>query len=181
MSSLRVAGRVGAWLLLAASLAVLAATVVVPAVAGATSYAVLSGSMRPAIEPGDLVVVRPVGAEEVGVGSVITYQRESGRGATVTHRVVAVETTGSGERLFTTRGDDNDVADPEPVRPVQVRGELWYAVPEVGRLATVASPTVRRSVVQVLAGGLLAYAAVVVGLALRGRGRRSPRTHRADA
>ena len=42
----------------------------------------------PASAPGSVVVVRPVDPADIGVGSVITYQLESGEPEVVTHRVV---------------------------------------------------------------------------------------------
>lgn len=148
------------------------ACVLVPRVFGAEPYVVLTSSMEPALPPGTLVVVRPVDPDEIGTGSVITYQLESGKPQTVTHRVVGVGAEGSGERVFTTRGDANDAADLEPVRAVQVRGELWYRVPWVGRFVNQVSPGHRALVEAVLVGLLLAYAAWMFGSAGRGRVRK---------
>ena len=53
-------GRTLAWLVILGAVAVLLVAVVVPRVAGATPYTVLTGSMAPAYPPGTLVVVRPV-------------------------------------------------------------------------------------------------------------------------
>ncbi len=69
--------------------AVIAVAVVVPRLAGARPYVVLTGSMRPGMPPGTLVVVRPVDPRSIGVGDVITYQVASGEPDVVTHRVVA--------------------------------------------------------------------------------------------
>lgn len=71
------------------------------------------------------MVVRPVDADEIRVGDVITYQLASGRSTVVTHRVVSIGTRLDGTPVFTTQGDANDTADEEVVRPVQVRGRLW--------------------------------------------------------
>ena len=45
-----------------------------------------------------------------------------------------VRANASGERTLRTKGDANDAVDPRPVRPAQVRGEVWYAVPHLGRI-----------------------------------------------
>lgn len=150
-------GQVAAWTVLFTALAVLAVAVVVPRLAGATPYSILSGSMQPALRPGDLVVVRPGDPDRIGIGSVITYQLEPGRPTTATHRVVAIGWR-NGERLVRTRGDANAAVDADWVRPVQLRGELWYRVPWIGRLHSALSGQQRALLVRATAGALAAYA-----------------------
>lgn len=157
--------RLLSWGVTAAVTALVLAAVVVPRWAGATPYTVLSGSMEPAYPAGTLVVVRPVEASEVRVGDVVTFQLRSGEPAVATHRVVGVGWTADGERLLTTRGDDNPVVDAEPVRAVQLRGEVWYSVPWVGRLNLLLTPDQHRLLVRLVAGGLFLYAG---GVLLRG-------------
>lgn len=157
-----------AWTVVVGCLAGLAAAVLVPRLAGATPYTVLTGSMRPALPPGTLVVVRPVALDDVAVGDVVTYQLRSGDPAVVTHRVLAVGVRADGERVLTTQGDANDVPDAEPVREEQVRGRLWYAVPLLGRASTALTGSERRTVVDAAAVGLLVYAGwVLAGPAVR--------------
>lgn len=150
--------QVVAWLLILGSLAVLTAAVLVPRIGGATPYAVLTGSMRPDLPPGTLVVARPVDPTEIGIGTVITYQLRSGDPTVVTHRVVAVRTSLTGEVELQTKGDANDVPDAKWVRPEQVRGELWYSVPYLGRLNAVLNGDQRQLLVYVAAAGLGLYA-----------------------
>lgn len=147
-----------AWTVVVGCLAGLAAAVLVPRLAGATPYTVLTGSMRPALPAGTLVVVRPVALDDVAVGDVVTYQLRSGDPTVVTHRVVAVGFRADGERVLTTQGDANDVRDAEPVRAVQVRGTVWYAVPYLGRASTVLDASQRQAAVQAVAAALLLYA-----------------------
>ncbi|MGD8194396.1 signal peptidase I [Herbiconiux sp. P18] len=167
----RRAGRVGGWLALGVTTAVLLLLVVLPRLAGASAYTVLTGSMEPVLPPGELVVVRPVDPAAVRVGDIVTYQVESGRPAVVTHRVVGVGVDGSGERSFRLRGDANGADDLDPVRPEQLRGVLWYHVPLLGRLNSALTGGQRSVVVPVVVGGLLLYAAIMWGGALRARRR----------
>lgn len=160
-----------AWFVILVAGGVLAVAVVVPRLAGATPYDVQTGSMRPGLPPGTLVVVRPVAADEIGIGSVITYQLESGKPAVATHRVTALGINNvSGERTFRTKGDANDGVDPEPVRPVQVKGEVWYAVPYVGRVNDLITGPPQLPLLVVVAG-LLAYAGWMFAGAARDRRR----------
>jgi signal peptidase len=148
---------------------VLAAAVLVPRAAGATPYSVLTGSMRPAYPPGTLIVVRPVAADDVRLGAVITFQLASGRPAVATHRVVAIARHPDGRLRFRTQGDANDAPDPLWVRPEQVRGVLWYAVPGLGRVSDLLTGEQRQRGVQGVAVLLLGYAAVALAVDARRR------------
>lgn len=161
-STASAAGRVAALLVatLAAGLVavVLVLTVLVPAVGGGTAYTVLTGSMEPTLPPGTVVVTRETPVADVRVGDVVTYQLESGRPTVATHRVRAVGVTLGGETRLVTQGDANAAADPEPVRPEQLRGVQWYAVPLVGYPAMVVDADLRQVVVLGAVVLLLGYA-----------------------
>lgn len=162
-------GRVLAGAVIVCCCAALALGVVVPRVAGATPYAVLTGSMRPHLPPGTLVVTRPTPAERIQAGSVVTYQLHSGDPTVVTHRVVAVRTGPRGGRELQTRGDANAAPDPAWVRAEQVRGTLWYAVPELGRVGALVPGPRRSQLVDLIALALLGYAGVVFAGEVRTR------------
>jgi signal peptidase len=165
-------GHVLAWAVTLSVIAALAVAVVVPRAAGGTPYAVLTGSMRPDLGPGTLVVVRPTPVDEIGIGDVVTYQLESGKPTVVTHRVVGVGVAVDGERVLQTKGDANEVVDPEPVREVQVKGKLWYSVPYLGHANTFLTSDQRQWAVYGIAALLLAYAALMWGGAALDRRRR---------
>ncbi len=159
------------WVLLAAVALLAVIVVVVPLVTGAKPYTILTGSMAPEYAPGTLVVVQPAEADEINLGDVITYQLESGKPEVVTHRVTAVGAAADGSPLFITRGDANDADDPEPVRPVQVVGKLWYAVPHIGWINNVVSGQARAWALPVVVAGLFVYGIVAIGLGFRDRRR----------
>ena len=159
------------WLFTASVAALVLAAVVVPRLAGATPYTVLTGSMTPAYPPGSLVVVRPVEPSEVRIGDVVTYQLRSGEPAVATHRVVGVGWSADGERLLTTQGDANPLPDAEPVRGVQLRGEVWYSLPWVGHLNVLLTPGQHERLVQLAALLLFLYADGVLWRGWRSRPR----------
>lgn len=168
--------RVASWVVVLSAASVLVVGVLVPRLAGATPYTVLTGSMRPAMPPGTLVVVRPVDPEDIGVGTVVTYQLKSGDQSVVTHRVVTQGLDAQGAPIFRTQGDANDVPDELWVRPVQIRGEKWYSVPYLGYASNALTGDQRQVGVYSLAGLLLAYAASVYIKAIRRRLRRPDET-----
>lgn len=152
---------------------VLLAVVVVPRLVGWVPLTVLSGSMEPSIPTGSQVIVRPVGdtagIEHLAVGDVITFLPRPDDSTPVTHRIVGVGFAGDGSRTFTTRGDANASADPDPVGARQVRGEVVYHVPFVGHVAGAVGPELKRGVTVAGGVGLAAYAVDVLVLAWRSR------------
>ncbi len=168
-------GQVLSWLVILAVGALLAVAVVVPRIVGATPYTILTGSMRPGLPPGTLVVARPVDVDRIGVGDVITYQLRSGEPTVVTHRVIAQGLDGLGQPIFRTRGDANPSPDQAWVKPVQVKGRLWYAVPRLGRLTLLIGNGQRQIATLLVGGGLAAYAAYMFIGAARDR-RKGPGT-----
>lgn len=161
--------RLLAWCVIVGATAVVVATVLVPRLSGATPYVVLTGSMAPQLPPGTLVVVRPVDPADVRTGDVVTYQLRSGEPVFVTHRVVGKGIGAEGEVLLRTRGDANGAADEPWVRPVQLRGEVWYDVPHIGRVSNLLSVAQRSQGARLVGLALLGYAAFQLLGAIRAR------------
>jgi signal peptidase len=105
-----------------------------PRVLPFADYAVLTGSMNPAIPVGALVIVMPAKPSQLAVGDVITYQRPDRPGAMVTHRIYSIEVQEDGTRVFMTKGDANPSPDPYHLN---LGGKGWkvaYAIPFLGYL-----------------------------------------------
>jgi signal peptidase I len=82
---------------------------------GYNSYVVLSGSMRPTIPVGTLVLDQPVSASKIVIGDVVSFHPAGNPDLTVTHRVVEVkqDPPGTHPGLYAkTKGDANPVEDP---------------------------------------------------------------------
>ncbi len=146
------------WLVLLAVLAILALTIIIPRLTGATPYTVLTGSMEPTYPPGTLIVVKQEDPAALKAGDVITFQKESGKLAVVTHRIIEIRENARGEKSFVTQGDANPSRDMDPVVPEQIRGKLWYAVPYMGYVNSVVTGEQRSIMIIVVVGGLIAYA-----------------------
>ena len=139
-----------------------ALTVVVaaPGLFGAeSSYVVLSDSMSPAIESGDIVVVQDTAPGAVAEGDVITYRNPDSDASSppfVTHRVVNVRRTDDGDYRYRTKGDANEDPDPYTVPESAVIGTVWFAVPLVGHLVVFAQSTLGIVIFLIVPGILLA-------------------------
>ncbi len=141
---------------------------VVPFLFGGNSLIVLTGSMQPTLNPGDLIAIRPVAASEISVGDIVTFQPTSDDPTLITHRVVS-KGVGPEGIVFTTQGDNNDAADAQIVA-AQVQGIYMYRVPLIG-FPLNAIGGVGSGTVVILAALLIAYA--VYAIFAPGR-RRSP-------
>lgn len=71
---------------------------------------VLTGSMRPGIQPGDVVLVTPEPVAAVKPGQILVFQPPGLGGVSVVHRVISVTDQG-GRPVIRTKGDANNVPD----------------------------------------------------------------------
>ncbi|ALV42645.1 S26 family signal peptidase [Pseudarthrobacter sulfonivorans] len=154
------------WMLLLSIAALLIAMIGLPRVTGATPYTVLTGSMRPEMPPGSLVVSKPLEAGKLKVGDAITYQIRSGEPEVVTHRIISLSQTLGGETLFTTQGDANPGPDERPVNAAQIRGVVWYSIPLVGYVNSWLTGEQRIWAVGITAALLLGYAVFMCSAAV---------------
>lgn len=92
---------------------------------GLNPTVISSGSMRPAMSRGDVVVYRSIQPEDVWEGAVIAFEDPGG---SIVHRVEAVRADGG----WTTRGDANVTVDTAPVYPQSLLGVGMVLVPWVG-------------------------------------------------
>ena len=103
--------------------------VLAPRLADRVSYVVPSGiSMRPAVNAGDLVLVRAQDGYQVG--DVIAYRSQSLR-TVLLHRIVQADPNG-----YRTKGDNNSWVDPDRPADAEVIGRMWLRVPRGSGLLT---------------------------------------------
>jgi signal peptidase len=139
---------------------------------GMGTFVVTGSSMEPTIQKGSIVIVEPVAPAMLTRGDIITFEHY---GQMTTHRIIAVDASNVASPIFTTKGDANAVADPEPVHfPGQV-GLYRASIPLVG-YALVYIQAYWRLAVTLLAGAafLVCAAMLVFGNAKTAR----PRTRR---
>jgi len=114
------------------TLAGAAAAAIAPAALGWTPTVVVSGSMRPAIHPGDIVVTSPLRPSDTAAlrpGSIVLAvdpARHDGR--LLLHRVIAHRPDGT----LVTQGDANSEPDSTVMPPGHVRGIARFRVPLIG-------------------------------------------------
>jgi signal peptidase len=134
----RIVARVAPWLvrgIMGLAVLVFLGLAIGPHVFGYRTMTMLTGSMAPEIEPGDITVVTPISVSDVTEGMVISYHMPIGERSLVTHRVVSVEHGEDGSVTVQTKGDANEAIDPWTAT---LTGDTAYevraVVPELGHL-----------------------------------------------
>ena len=83
-----------------------------PRVLNYQTSTMLTGSMSPGINPGDVVVSVKTPVAELNAGDVITYSIPVDDRRIETHRIMSIQRSDAGVTTVTTKGDANAAADP---------------------------------------------------------------------
>ncbi len=159
-----ITGRTASWLVrgvMVLAVLIFAVLAVGPHLLGYRTMTMLTASMAPEIDPGDVTIVTPIKISEVTEGMVITYHKPIDDHSLVTHRVVSVETSPNGSVSVQTKGDANEAIDPwTATLQGDTAYELRAVIPELGHLiqvlrAPVVTEVLLYGVPTLLAGWLL--------------------------
>jgi len=105
---------------------------VLPRAGSYATFTVLSGSMEPLIPKGSVVFVTPVPADQIHLGDVISFTSTQPPFPTLSHRVIGIQPTDDGSRVFKTKGDANLLEDPWEVRYAGRAGKVRLTLPIAG-------------------------------------------------
>ena len=107
----------------------------VPNVGGYLPLIVLTDSMHPEIESGDLIICHTIEGDEVKEKDVIAFFDPAGNGSTiVTHRVIEIIDQ-DGDLEFGTKGDFNNTEDKMLVPEENLVGIYQTKIPGAGHIA----------------------------------------------
>ena len=96
---------------------------------------VLTGSMSPAINVGDVIVTVPITQKAPQIDDVIAYQAKRFNGENVavfSHRIIG----GDIENGFIVKGDANKSPDPQKPKAADILGVVFFVIPFIGNLLT---------------------------------------------
>ena len=130
-----------------------------------TEYPVLvvvSGSMVPTLEIGDLIVVRGVDSREITVGTIIVFHSPRDYETLIVHRVYGLEQKGD-EVYFRTKGDYNPRPDDWIVPANYVVGMFIARIPYVGVIVLRLREPLGMSVIVILILILIIYMFIEAG------------------
>lgn len=107
----------------------------VPSIGGMLPLIVLTDSMYPVIESGDLIICHTVEGNVIQNNDIIAFFDPAGNGSSiVTHRVIEVINQ-DGDVLFRTRGDNNNTEDKVFVPEENLVGIYQSRIPGAGHIA----------------------------------------------
>ena len=107
----------------------------VPSILGIRIFSIQTESMYPTLLPGDLIFDTGVkDAGDLRAGDIITYWTViNGERVLNTHRIHEVY-DGGGYLIFSTKGDNNTIADPLTVHESEIVGQFKFRVGGVGKV-----------------------------------------------
>jgi signal peptidase len=117
--------------------------------------AVRSGSMRPAIREGSLILA--IKKDNYKKGEIIAYKIADN---IITHRIYAIEASG-GARLYTTKGDANNKPDDKPIGNNQILGKVDLIVPALGKLVLFTKTQAGFILLIIVPGTLIIYSELI--------------------
>jgi signal peptidase len=102
-----------------------------PTFLGYKTFVVLSGSMEPNLNIGDIIIVKQVKDNKLKVGDVVSYKNSN---TVTTHRIIDISTKGE-EIFYKTKGDANNIEDDKLVEGKNIEGKLVTSIPKIGNLS----------------------------------------------
>lgn len=122
---------------------------------GGGAFTVLSGSMAPTLQTGDLVLLERIDARDAVPGDVIAFPSPDGEGRTIVHRAQRITPKG-GQVAFVTRGDANATSERWTVPDDGSVGRVRWAIPQVGHATHFAASPAGWLALVIVPAGLLA-------------------------
>ena len=117
-----------------------------PSFLGLKTYVIISGSMEPNINIGDLVVVQKTKGE-LKEGDIISYRQGE---SVITHRISQKTENEEGEIIYKTKGDNNNTEDSEEIRKEEIEGKVIKVIPKIGNVTLVLKNKVVATVVVII-------------------------------
>lgn len=103
----------------------------IPSILGYKPFVVLSGSMEPGIDVGDVVVVKDVDPSELQVNDIISFL--DSKDTVTTHRIIDTIKVDD-DTYFKTKGDNNNTEDKDIVSPQSVQGIYQFKIAKMGNV-----------------------------------------------
>lgn len=97
---------------------------------GYKAYIITTNSMQPSIYSGDIVIVKEVDEDELKIGDLITFKQNN---KVITHRITNIEII-STQKIYTTKGDNNNIEDEQKVQHYMIEGKKVLTIPKLGHI-----------------------------------------------
>ncbi len=120
-------------------------------------YVVASGSMIPALQVYDVLIVQGhVDFEDVQIGDIIVFDRPSGHDRVIVHRVVSI--TNEDPKTIRTKGDNNVASIPGtdfPITKEEYIGKVEYIIPQIGYVTQILKPPINYILIVLVIGVMI--------------------------
>jgi signal peptidase len=117
-------------------------------------YVVASGSMIPALEVYDVLIVQGhVSFEEIEIGDIIVFNRPSDHDRVIVHRVVSI--IDDNPKTIRTQGDANPKSIPGtdfPITEGDYIGKVEHVLPQIGYITQLLKPPINYIIIAVVIG-----------------------------
>lgn len=100
---------------------------------GIKTYVIISGSMEPSLQIGDIVIVKKVAQNELKQGDIISYRQGQ---SVITHRIAEVIDK-EGEVEYKTKGDNNNAEDSGILSYEMIEGKVVKHISQIGKIAII--------------------------------------------
>lgn len=100
---------------------------------GYKAYIITTNSMKPFINSGDVSIVKKTKEDKIEIGDVITFKKE---GKVITHRITNIEEQ-DGKKIYTTKGDNNNIEDNEKIDYNFIEGKNVLIIPKLGHIINI--------------------------------------------
>ena len=103
----------------------------IPSVFGIKTFVIISGSMEPKLNIGDIVIIKKVEENELQENDIISFR--SGE-SVITHRINKIIIEDTGKIKYETKGDNNNTADRTFVKFEDIEGKQINKIPYIGNV-----------------------------------------------
>ena len=100
-----------------------------PSFLGYKTYVIVSGSMEPEINIGDIVIAKECKKDDLKNGDIISYRKGQ---SVVTHRIIEIKIEEENIK-YITKGDNNNIEDSETIEYDQIEGLVINRIPKIGK------------------------------------------------
>lgn len=94
------------------------------------AYLISTESMEPEIKKGDAIVIKKVEENQLEVNDIVTFKINE---EIITHRIVRINDDGI-EKTYITKGDNNNVEDPNILTFEDIEGKQVMKIPYLGNI-----------------------------------------------
>ena len=104
-----------------------------PSFLGIKTYVIISGSMEPNINIGDIVITKDE-EKDLQIGDIISYRKGH---SVITHRISQINKNENGDITYKTKGDNNNTEDSEEIANGDIEGKVVKIIPKLGKISLV--------------------------------------------